>query len=337
MKRRLLIIIITLCCGICICRAQERFEWCVIGYAEEQFCPDNGRFNSMAVLDYAANIGLWKGGTLQFEGLSVAKEHKLNYMSDDIVIYTNLECEANPFSIGVLGLSQQIGPVKLFAGIRNLYPDFFNEREFLYFIGSSHVLHPVLWRNYDIPSAPTSAMMAMAEWQINDQFVLKTTFYNAQTADRPSRQFRLGGGLRNLTSLTRDDGMRKSTAGATVGPDFYGGHGLAMYLTHIEHFNERLEAFLEASHFFGKEGNSCRNYLGIGSIYNFNGKNLLGACANLTGFRSHDDNCYQMEFNYARVIGPVMLQPILSMLHRYGNWHTMAFLRLTIELSSKQS
>ena len=90
MKRHLFIIMITLCCGLCICRAQERFDWNVLGVAEGQFRPDNGRFNMFSLLSYSIDVQLWKGADLRFDGMTFAKQHKLNYISDDISTFSQI-------------------------------------------------------------------------------------------------------------------------------------------------------------------------------------------------------------------------------------------------------
>lgn len=334
---RLFISAIALCFSAMICCAQERFEWSVSGVAEAQYRPDNGRFNMFGILGYSTSIGLWEGARFRFDGLTTAKLHKQNYVSDDITTFSQLDAEPSPFRISVLGLGQQIGPVNLFAGIRNTDPDFFDDDELAFFLGPSHGLPPTLSLNYDFANYSTSTLMAMLQWQINDQFLFKTAFYKGDSVEKPSEQFRFSGGFRNLTSLSWDAGERRTTAGMTVGPDFYGGHGLAMYVTHVEHFMEKLDVFTEISHYFGKRGAPCRDYLGLGAIYDFDDNNRLGACANFTGFPSDREDNFHVEFNYARFFGPAMIQPVLSLFCRYGEWQTVALLRLTIELSSKQS
>ena len=335
MKRHLFIIMITLCCGLCICRAQERFDWNVLGVAEGQFRPDNGRFNMFSLLSYSIDVQLWKGADFRFDGMTFAKQHKLNYISDVISTFSQLDAEPSPFRLSILGLGQQIGPVWLFAGIRNTDPDFFDDEALGFFLGSAHGLPPTLSANYDFANYSTSTLMAMAQWQISDMFMLKTAFYKGESVEKPSEQFRFKGGVRNLTSISLETDKRKSTIGMTVGPDFYGGHGMAMYATHTQKIREKTNIFFEASHYFGRKGEPCRNYLGTGAIYTFNEHNLLGGCASLADFSQDHDDSFHLEFNYAHIFGPVMLQPVLSLFWRYGEWQTVAFLRLTIELSSK--
>ena len=163
MKRHLLISAIALCGSSILCCAQERFEWSVLGVAEAQYRPDNGRFNTFGILGYSASVGLWEGARFKFDGLTTAKLHKLNYISDDITTFSQLDAEPSPFRISVLGLGQQIGPVNLFAGIRNTDPDFFDDEELGFFLGSSHGLPPTLSSNYDCPNYSTSTLMAMLQ------------------------------------------------------------------------------------------------------------------------------------------------------------------------------
>ncbi|MCL2414237.1 MAG: hypothetical protein FWC94_03175 [Bacteroidales bacterium] len=113
---------------------------------------------------------------------------------DDLMGYNNILGERIPFSLAMLGYQQQWGRFSVFFGVRNINQDYFTDPYMSLFTNSTPGMLPTLSFNFPLADYPFSAICLHAEFQITDNWLLKTSLYNGiahNPQKKPLRSFRL--------------------------------------------------------------------------------------------------------------------------------------------------
>lgn len=337
LSHRILTLIVA--CLPCAClKAQTVDGWHLKAVAEEQFNSDNGRCNLVSVIDYGVNLNLWRGGQFNVDALTTYMQHHEDYLSLDRLVFSNIDAESAWLRFYTLGISQRVGRFTLFAGVRSTVTDYFTDDEINFFTGSAHGIHPTLTENFDVATYPTSALAVQLSWQINDRWRLTTTVYNGESGDRLKDEFRLGGGIRNMTAVNHTSDRRSFEIGAAMGRNNWHHTSTSLYGYDIERLSPHLSLIGEASVHIGcidcadlQDVAHCKYLLGAGGIYKFNERHSLGIIGTKAKYEyAYDDS--ELELNYAHTRGPLTIQPVLILDDSDGSLQSIALLRLTLNL-----
>lgn len=311
-------------------------SWHVTAVGEQQWNSDNGRWNLSTMLDYGMDLRLWRGSELNMSALTTYMQHDEDYLSVDPIVFSNVDALSRLFRLSIFGLSQQIGPVKVFAGIRSTMTDYFADDELGYFIYSIHGIQPAVTENFDIATYPTAALALHAQWQIDDAWRLTTTFYNGHSGDRIEDAIKLGGGVINMTAVNYHVEQRTAELGMSVGHDDRHKQSSAVYGYDIERLTPQLSVMGELGYYFGSKKSdsdegpaTCVMNGVLGGIYALNEHNSIGVAATYARYDQHIDDT-QIELNYAYETGPLTVQPVMIFDNNDGNFQTIGALRFTL-------
>lgn len=313
------------------CRAQLVDDWFVDIIGEEQFNTRNGRWNFSSMLEYGIDFNLWEGAQLNVDATASYMQREMGYVSQDPLLFSNIDAESGWLRFAVLGLSQQIGNVTLFAGVRNTDSDYFAEDELWYFLGTMHGVQHVVFGNTDIPTFPTSALSLHGSWEINDHVLLKTTLFNGRSGEKAGDEFRLGDGVTNITAVNWHPGKRSAELGFATGKDWEGEKvSFNMYAYDIERLTDKLSLIGEFGYSFTDNWTYASN-AALGALYNFSEKHSLGAIVSTVQCEDRSSDT-SLEVNYGYTAGPVTLQPVLVLDDTDGRGQLIGVLRLTVSL-----
>ena len=322
--------------------AQKReiiHTWYVQGMAEEQYNTHNGHWNLTTWLDYGLELNLWKGARLQAAGLSTYMQRDEGYVNSGELTFSGIDAPSRWFRLHCLSLSQQVGPVTLTAGVRNMTTDYFTDDEVNFFTGSPHSYSPVIASNYDLPMIPTAGLAAQLSVAITRQWLVTTTFYNGRSGDRVEDVFRLRDGVSNVTAVNYHSDPRTLEVGATTARDIRRRHGTSLYTYYIERLPCGLTLIGEGGYNLGDrtthadepDTHLCKIYGGVGGIYSFNDANQLGLLLNTASYTGHYRDT-QLELNYQHSFGPLSVQPVLILDNNSDEpTQAIALLRLSLE------
>lgn len=319
--------------------AQVVDGWYISGRAEEQLNASNRHWNLSSLLDYGVDLNLWRGGQLNISAVSTYMQHEDEYLCDDPLVFSNIDAPSKLFRFSMLGLSQQIGSLNIFAGLRNSVTDFFADDELAIFLSSMHGIQPVISENFDIATYPTTSLCAQMKWDINEHLRITSAFYNSTSTDELDRIFYYDG-IANITALHYHPGRRTLEIGAASGKDDIGSFGTAIYYYDIERIADKVTLIGEAGYFFGiNKGNIkdtpdvCKFNVALGVTYTFNEKHALSLMATAAAY-DEGYNDKQLEFNYALTLGCCTLHPAFVLDERKGDLIPICVLGLSVDLSS---
>ncbi len=145
---------------------------------EWQWNTKEGNFNWVNMLRLDANIGLWRGGSVEAATYSAVKV-KDNIGIEDWQFYSNIEVDNLILAFAVLGYmhSWEDKEANLFFGIRNMNEDYFISDLTSLFLSSSPGIFPTIAVSYNIANYPVSSVGIHFDktW---DNWTWKVSLYN---------------------------------------------------------------------------------------------------------------------------------------------------------------
>lgn len=188
-----------------------RVSWYASVTTEMPWNISDGRVGWANYIEAGAEIGLWKGGSLNMDAIATYEYH--NPVLGDLQWFSNITIGANKaFRLMQFELSQQLGDKGLVSlGLHNNDLDCFNSPYTSLFTNSSHTSFPTLAYNFPVATAPVAALALHLEYQPIEKLTIKETLYNGMADDRLDHQFRFcpkGDGLVNITSIQYSDQER---------------------------------------------------------------------------------------------------------------------------------
>lgn len=188
--------------------SSPRVTWYASVTTEMPWNISDGRVGWANYIEAGAQVGLWKGGSLDIDAIATYEYH--NPVLGDLQWFSNITIGENKaFRLMQLGLTQQLGDKGMVSvGLRNTDIDCFTSPYTTLFTGSSHTSFPTLSFNFSLATAPVAALALHAEYQPIENLTIKETFYNGVADDRLNRQFRFcpqSDGVVNITSIHYSD------------------------------------------------------------------------------------------------------------------------------------
>lgn len=144
-------------------------------YTTELQCAKKGRQNWVNLLRVEASLPV-KSGSFDMVTQHIYKVRK-ERIADDWQVFSNIEENNLPVSLAVLGYTQKLGSMSLFAGVRNVNEDFFISPISSLFANSSCGIFPTLSANYPLPNYPLSALCLDYKLQTGD-WHFESSLYN---------------------------------------------------------------------------------------------------------------------------------------------------------------
>ena len=181
--------------------AQKRspIQWTGVLKTEANMNFNNGEANGNALFFLDANAKLWEGGRIYFgfqSMYSVRDEQGKSWsvVSDerDRTWFTNINLKNLPFTIGILGLSQEITPnFDVFFGVRKTDYDYFTTPYSRLFLNTGVICNSTLNSDrWNISNFNTAALCLHFNWYFLDGWTLKNSVYNGNGTDDVSKMFR---------------------------------------------------------------------------------------------------------------------------------------------------
>lgn len=165
---------------------------------------NDGKVGWANYIDVGAEIGLWKGASLNVDAIATYEYH--NPVLDDLQYFSNITIGSNrAFRLMQLELAQKFGSHWIVSlGLRNIDVDYFTSPYTSLFTGTSHTSIPTLSGNFTVATAPIAALGLHLEYTPIENLTIKETLYNGVADDRLNRQFRFcpkGDGILNTLSI----------------------------------------------------------------------------------------------------------------------------------------
>ena len=188
--------------------SSPRITWYASVTTEMPWNISDGRIGWANYIEAGAQVGLWKGGSLDIDAIATYEHH--NPVLGDLQWFSNITIGENKaFRLMQFGLTQQLGDKgTVSVGLRNTDIDCFTSPYTMLFTGSSYTSFPTLSFNFSLATAPVAALALHAEYQPIEKLTIKETLYNGVADDRLNRQFRFcpqSDGLINITSIHYSD------------------------------------------------------------------------------------------------------------------------------------
>jgi len=134
--------------------------------------------------------GWWEGGTFMAEGMNTHGGEPAANLTGDFHGVSNIEAGNHTF-LNNLWFAQEIGKIKLTAGLQNMDGNFAATEYGSTFINSSFGIPSTFAYNIPSPIFPFTALGLRLEWNILENLWLKTAIYDGQPDDFESHPHRL--------------------------------------------------------------------------------------------------------------------------------------------------
>lgn len=303
------------------------------------------RGNWINILDVGIDQRLWRNATISLNLLSVnnlRNTHGLGGVADDLHIFSAIEDGDVDLSLFMFGLTQSIGDVNLFLGVRNVNIDYFTSPWNSLFTASTNGLLPIISHNYPLSDSPLSALCLHIEWATRFGFTIKNSLYNGVAGDAWDTRFRFRphrDGVMNITELSYagddDDYVGNYHAGMVYGNvrledsdsrrNRFSFWGLAEQPIYITPGGNRLELLLQGG--YAPRG-TCKFYAGAGLIWRglSDKEDYVGVLVNRS---LHDEgNETAMELTYSYTYKYLTIQPALHEVFTSHGAQSIAVLKL---------
>ncbi|MDD3108765.1 MAG: hypothetical protein PHV49_06110, partial [Alistipes sp.] len=181
--------------GVSVLSAQENFSTAVSLNltTEGLYNLTDNKANWITILDVNLEQRLWRSAHFTVDLLSVYNQRYASQMggiADHLHIFSAIEDESIPLALFMCGVTQRLGPVDLFVGVRNVNRDYFTSPWNSLFTASTNGLFPIISHNYPLSDSPLSALCLHAEWGITPEWRIKSSLYNGVAAERWDERFR---------------------------------------------------------------------------------------------------------------------------------------------------
>lgn len=314
-----------------------------IGYVTELQYNFHGQINGVNQLIFKTQLstdsfGLWKGGSLNIELLSVIRTAK-ERIGNDWQVFSNIDESNRPIGLFMLGYAQQIGSINIFAGVRNVNNDYFITPYTSLFTNSSCGIHPTLSANYTLSNYPYSAMCLHLSYAVNNNLLIKNSLYNGIAYEDFSNVFNFSpmhDGIFNISDITYTLPSKYAgvyNLGATI---LQGDYTIwANVEQSIYVCGEHKIGFL-AEGSFSRLAGPCSLFYGMGFV--FDGwtsrthKDQLGVFVDRAKF----NNAYEtaIEITWVKeIIKNLTVQPAFHLIHTNGLVTTAALFRVSYGLN----
>ena len=144
-------------------------------YTTELQYAGKSKYNWVNLLRIEASLPV-KNGSFDIVAQHIYKVRK-ERIADDWQVFSNIEENNLPGSLAVLGYTQNLGSMSLFAGVRNVNEDYFASPVSSIFTNSSCGIFPTLSANYPLPNYPLSALCLDYKLQAGD-WHFESSLYN---------------------------------------------------------------------------------------------------------------------------------------------------------------
>lgn len=189
--------------------AQNRAIIADIRYAAELQYDFKDNFNGVSLLALnsqlsAEAIGAWRNGFFDMELISIYRTSKERILND-WQIFSNIDEQSQLFRIFTLGYTHIIGKSNLFFGLRNVNRDYFTTPYTSLFTNSSCGIYPTISANYPLANYPLSAMCLHAEYEIDNNWFIKSSLYNGTAYESLKQTFTISpkrDGIFNITQIS---------------------------------------------------------------------------------------------------------------------------------------
>lgn len=328
-----------------------RISWYASVTTEMPWNISDGRVGWTNYIEAGAQVGLWKGGSLNMDAIATYEYH--NPVLGDLQWFSNITIGANKaFRLMQFEFSQQLGDKGVIAlGLHNNDIDCFNSPYTSLFTNSSYTSIPTLSFNFPIATAPIAALALHAEYQPTEKLTVKETIYNGVADDRLNRQFRFcpqNDGLVNITSIHYSDNEHYI---------YCLGAGLSNSNMENEETGVQEKAFQYALWLlaeqeictFGKSGlgvmlqgsiapkksSYCSHYWGAGLVCNRLGKMeaQIGLAVNRVLMNDGRETDIELTTSLP-VCEYLSLQPALHCINTNGNYKMAALVRASFEIGN---
>ncbi len=158
-------------------------------------------------LDFG-QLGLWQGGQLRLSGQASHGDLPAGKLTGDFQVFSNIEA-GNHIYLKEAWYAQQIGKVKLTAGVMDLNVDYSVCEAAGNYINSSFGAHAILMLNGQALIYPLTGLGLNINWQINEQFAWQGAVY-----DGCARGFDEGNKHNLNHKLSRSQGYLAITEGS---------------------------------------------------------------------------------------------------------------------------
>ena len=325
----------------------QNITWEVNATSEVQYNISNGNSNWSSLINMSVDADLWKGAQAKTEALVTYNMNEKDPIADDLQGYSNINAESRPFRLSILGITQQLGKVSLFAGIRNTGPDYFTSEHISLFTGSSHGIHAPLANNYEVATYPTAQLCLHTEWKITKNVTLKSSLYNGNPGQTIREQLKINNKIRNISTLSykmseEDNGY--FCIGEMTGQNILNHHAMAIFgiveypIITTDHpvLCGILEGAYDNSHVLD-ETMICRSYYATGAVLHLDKKDNrhLGVVVNHALYINNVKKTHEtdMEITYSQSLERCCIQPVLHIIKTGRNYNCIAMLRLMIGIN----
>ncbi len=309
------------------------------------------RANWINLLNVEASQRLWHNATLTLDLLSVnnlRNSKGKEGIADDLNIFSAIEDESVPLSLFLFGITQRIGPVELFLGVRNVNNDYFTSPWNSIFTGSTNGLLPIISHDYPLSDSPLSAMCLHVDWNILSELRLKNSLYNGVAGAGWDERFRFRpsrDGILNISEI--------SFTGEDLN-NYAGNYHLGMvygYVPEVEDgakvHNWSFWTLMEQPLFrtassrtlalVAQAGASphckCDAYLGGGAVWRglFGREDYLGALVNRTWHDEGDETALELTYSFTHDF--VTIQPAIHQIFTTHRNQTILMLKVSFDLN----
>ncbi len=325
----------------------QSFTWGVNATSEVQYNISNGNTNWSSLINMSVDADLWKGAQAKTEAIITYNLNEKNPIADDLQGYSNINTESRPFRLSIFGITQQLGKVTVFAGIRNTSPDYFTSEHTALFTGSSHGIHAPLANNYEVATYPTAQLCLHTEWNITKRITLKSSLYNGNPGETIKEQLKINKKIRNISTLSykiseEDNGY--FCIGEMTGQNILNQHAMAIFgiveypIIATDHpvLCGILEGAYDNSHILD-ETMMCRSYYAAGGVLHLDktDNRHLGVIVNRALYINKTKKTHETdtEITYSQSLERCCIQPVLHIIKTGRNYNCIAMLRVMIGIN----
>lgn|SRR5574344_268546 len=338
------IVTIALCLLLQLTSGAQEISCSLNVISEGQYNLNNHKANWSHLTDLSVDVKLWRGAAASAEVISTYNTHDDEPIANDLQGYSNINAGSKALRFSVLGISQRISHLTLFAGLRNTGPDYFASKHTALFSGSSHGIHAPLANNYDVATYPMAEMCLHAEWRPIRQLTIKSTFYNGQAGENISEQFLFRNQLKNITTLSYQKSEEADSGyyciGMMTGHNILGNQATALFgiaeIPLINTTHPLLCGILEAAYDNSQpdaDNLMCRGYYAIGAVVHLDNTDNrhFGIIINKAFYQGINEHTSEtdLEMNYSQQVGIFCIQPILHLIKTGASFNTIAMMRFS--------
>jgi hypothetical protein len=328
----------------------QNLTWEINATSEVQYNIQNGQSNWANLINMSVDANLWKNTKAETEAIVTYNLNEENPIADDLQGYSNINANSRPFRLSILGISQQLGNVTLFVGIRNTGPDYFTSEHISLFTGSSHGIHAPLANNYAVATYPTAQLCLHTEWKITKNMTLRSSLYNGNPGETMKEQLNLSNKIKNISTvsykISEEEDNGYFCLGEMTGQNILNHHATAVFGI-VEYPIITTSRPLLCGIFEGAYDNSpvmdetmiCRSYYATGGVLHLDktDNRHLGIVVNQALYMNNMTKTRETDFEmtYSQSLGKCCIQPVLHIIKTGKKYNSIAMLRFSIEINKQ--